>query len=94
MILTRSQRTLAGPAVVSGRGYWTGRTTRVEFRPAPVDTGLQFVRDDLDQDAGPIPVSVAFRQPATRRTVLANDSGAEVAMMAAARRSTRCSKGR
>ena len=83
----RLQRTLAQPATVEGRGYWTGITTKVEFRPAEVDTGLYFVRDDLVADGSrskqdaTVPVHVSHRQPATRRTVLANDHGVEVAMI-------------
>lgn len=79
----RLQRTLAGPARVEGRGYWTGREARVEFRPAAPGAGLYFVRDDqvgvLDDPL--TPVDVSRRQPATRRTVLRGDGGAEVAMI-------------
>lgn len=79
----RLQRTLAATATVEGRGYWTGREVRVEFRPAPIGSGVIFVRDDLvgELDDASIPVSVHKRQPATRRTVLRGDGGAEVAMI-------------
>ncbi|QDT68299.1 UDP-3-O-[3-hydroxymyristoyl] N-acetylglucosamine deacetylase [Planctomycetes bacterium MalM25] len=79
----RLQRTLAKPAVVEGRGYWTGRDVRVEFRPAPAGSGVCFVRDDLVGElVDPrTPMSVGYRQPATRRTVLRGDGGAEVAMI-------------
>lgn len=83
----RLQRTLVKPATVEGRGYWTGRETRVEFRPASVDSGIVFVRDDLATDSpaadleARVPAIVSRRQPATRRTVLANAAGAEVAMI-------------
>ena len=75
----RLQRTLARSAAVSGRGYWTGKEVRVEFRPAPVGAGVSFVRDDLK--SRPIAAVVGLRQPATRRTVLAGPEGAEVAMV-------------
>lgn len=79
----RLQRTLANRAQVDGRGYWTGREARVEFRPAPVDSGLYFVRDDQVGELNDprIDVSIALRQPATRRTVLRGAGGAEVAMI-------------
>ena len=42
------QHTLASNTVpIEGRGYWSGETVRVEFRPAEVNTGLTFVRSDL-----------------------------------------------
>ncbi len=79
----RLQRTLVRPAAVTGRGYWSGSATQVEFRPASPDSGLFFVRDDLatEKDSGPIIVNVARRQPASRRTVLANPAGDEVSMV-------------
>lgn len=79
----RLQRTLAGPARVEGRGYWTGREVGVEFRPAPVGSGVKFVRDDLvgELSDATVPVAVSRRQPATRRTVLRGAGGAEVAMI-------------
>lgn len=84
MSSTRSQRTIVRPVSVKGRGYWSGQEVRVEFRPAPVGTGLSFVRDDLHgagQAHASIPIHVGLRQSASRRTVLANSAGAEVAMI-------------
>lgn len=79
----RLQRTLVRPAAVEGRGYWTGKPVRVEFRPAPADAGITFVRDDLGEGAGPIRALASRRQPATRRTVLSGsgENAAEVAMI-------------
>ena len=48
MVPTRNQRTLAAPAAVEGIGYWSGRDVRVEFHPARVDTGIVFLRGDLE----------------------------------------------
>lgn len=87
MTQPRLQRTLAQKAIVEGRGYWTGLTTHVEFRPAEANTGITFVRDDLvhsgakTHEEATIQVHVSQRQPATRRTVLANQYGVEVAMI-------------
>lgn len=79
----RLQRTLARPARVVGRGYWTGSEVAVEFRPAPAGSGVTFVRDDLKKqlDDPRVPVSAALRQPTARRTVLRGPGGAEVAMI-------------
>ncbi len=38
-----NQRTLAGAVRFDGVGLHTGTAARIEIRPAPVDTGLQFV---------------------------------------------------
>lgn len=76
MIAPRSQITLSQRAQVTGRGYWTGKEISVEFRPAPINTGLVFVRDDLtasDGTAPRIPLTVAHQTAAQRRTVLSAD---------------------
>lgn len=64
-----SQRTLRTSAVVSGFGYWSGIDVRVEFRPAPIDTGIVFVRADVGSSAR-IPALAAHRVTASRRTNL------------------------
>ena len=35
------------PVMIKGVGYWSGRDVKVEFCPAPADTGIVFVRRDL-----------------------------------------------
>lgn len=47
MFPTRKQRTLAAPAEIKGVGYWSGRTIKILFRPAPPNTGIVFIRNDL-----------------------------------------------
>jgi UDP-3-O-acyl N-acetylglucosamine deacetylase len=42
------QRTIRRDAALEGVGLHTGRTVRVRFRPADADTGIRFVRTDLD----------------------------------------------
>ena len=44
---TRPQRTLARTVTVRGIGYLTGKDITVQMRPAPVNTGIVFVRTDL-----------------------------------------------
>jgi UDP-3-O-[3-hydroxymyristoyl] N-acetylglucosamine deacetylase len=75
----RQQRTLAKPCQVTGFGYWSGRDVNVEFRPAPVGTGLVFVRTDLPSPKR-IPASVQRRIEVPRRTTLAAD-GTSVEMV-------------
>ncbi len=45
---TRNQRTIVRPVAVQGIGYWSGRDVRIEFLPAEVDSGVVFVRSDLE----------------------------------------------
>ncbi|MHC4405276.1 MAG: UDP-3-O-acyl-N-acetylglucosamine deacetylase, partial [Planctomycetota bacterium] len=66
---TPSQRTIAGPAVVRGFGYWDGQDVCVEFRPATVDTGIVFVRKDLP-GCPRLRAHVAHRVERPRRTTL------------------------
>lgn len=42
-----NQKTIAKEFTLSGPGLHTGNHTRVTFRPAPENTGIIFVRDDL-----------------------------------------------
>jgi len=69
MYAPRQQRTVARPSVVGGFGYWTGRDVSVEFRPAPPDAGVTFVRRDLAGQPR-IRAVVANRVESPRRTVL------------------------
>lgn len=50
------QRTIKKPARIEGAGLHTGRTVHVEFKPAPPDSGISFLRTDL---AGSSPVHAA-----------------------------------
>lgn len=75
----RQQRTLARTASVEGFGYWSGKDVRVEFRPAPVDSGIVFVRSDLEKPAR-IKAVVANRVETPRRTTL-RSGGSSVEMV-------------
>jgi UDP-3-O-acyl N-acetylglucosamine deacetylase len=75
----RQQQTIAGTASVEGFGYWSGSDVRVEFRPAPPDSGITFVRRDLGPSAR-IAAVVANRIEAERRTTLGS-CGATVEMV-------------
>ncbi len=65
----RWQQTIARPAEVQGVGYVTGRHVRMRFRPAPVSTGVVFVRTDLGPHAC-IPACVEQVTGTARRTTL------------------------
>ena len=69
MSLVRPQRTIAASAVVEGVGYWSGQHVRVEFRPAAVDTGICFVRQDISPKAR-VAATVLARVEKSRRTNL------------------------
>jgi UDP-3-O-acyl N-acetylglucosamine deacetylase len=75
----RQQQTIAQPVSVKGVGYWSGRDVRVELRPASANTGVVFVRGDLD-----LPVHIAARIEnrieTPRRTTLTCD-GTSVEMV-------------
>ncbi|MBX7075580.1 MAG: UDP-3-O-acyl-N-acetylglucosamine deacetylase [Pirellulales bacterium] len=75
----RSQRTLSDSTRVEGFGFWSSRDVAVEFRPAPVNTGIVFVRGDL-QPARRIPATIAHRIETPRRTTL-TARGASVEMV-------------
>src|SRR5262245_1254011 len=75
----RKQRTIAHPTEVTGFGYWSGKNVKVEFRPAPVNAGIVFVREDLERPRR-MPVSVEHRIEVPRRTALAAD-GCQVEMV-------------
>ncbi len=79
MRLVRLQRTICRPVTVEGVGYWSGRRVRIEFRPAPVDSGITFVRDDLAAGAR-VPARAEFRAEVPRRTNL-NCQGVQVDMV-------------
>jgi len=66
----RNQQTLAQVAEFSGFGYWSSKDVRVELRPAPIDSGLHFVRSDLAPHIR-IAADARNRLEAPRRTTLA-----------------------
>ncbi len=74
MHVSRQQRTLAAPVAVEGFGLWSGRNIRVEFQPAGPDTGVVFVRRDLDPQAR-IKALVSNRIETPRRTTLKSQGG-------------------
>jgi UDP-3-O-[3-hydroxymyristoyl] N-acetylglucosamine deacetylase/3-hydroxyacyl-[acyl-carrier-protein] dehydratase len=73
-VTTPRQRTLKRPVSFEGVGLHTGQPCRVEFRPAPEDHGIRFVRLDLP-GAPEIPVGPQYARAdaeGMRRTILKN----------------------
>jgi UDP-3-O-[3-hydroxymyristoyl] N-acetylglucosamine deacetylase/3-hydroxyacyl-[acyl-carrier-protein] dehydratase len=69
------QRTIAKPVVFEGVGLHTGERGRVTFRPAPADSGVRFVRADLEGRPAVVvrPENAHFDPQAGRRTILQQD---------------------
>lgn len=63
-----SQKTIAGEAMLSGRGLFSGVEAHMRFQPAPVNHGVVFVRSDMDD--AEIPALVTHVIPRPRRTAL------------------------
>ena len=72
------QHTLAGPAVCAGIGVHTGRRVRIAIRPAPVDTGVVFVRSDVADHDNRIPVSAEAVTRTQLNTEVSNAAGVAV----------------
>jgi UDP-3-O-[3-hydroxymyristoyl] N-acetylglucosamine deacetylase len=79
MLSFRSQHTIAEPVSVTGFGYWSGQDIRVEFRPAAAESGLVFIRQDIDSHPR-IPAVVANRIETPLRTTLVSN-GVSVEMV-------------
>ncbi len=72
------QQTLQGPAIFAGVGVHTGAYTRVSVRPAPINSGIVFVRTDvLDRD-NRVPVSGEAVTKTQLGTVIENAAGVSV----------------
>src|SRR5262245_34656894 len=65
----RPQRTIGRPVEIEGIGFVTGAMVRLRFVPAPVDTGVVFVRTDLP-DSPTIPARIDAVTGVQRRTTL------------------------
>jgi len=78
MHAARQQVTIAGAESVFGFGYWSGQDVQVQFRPAPANHGLVFVREDLVPSVA-IPATIDQRREMPLRTTLqAGDAHVEM----------------
>jgi UDP-3-O-[3-hydroxymyristoyl] N-acetylglucosamine deacetylase/3-hydroxyacyl-[acyl-carrier-protein] dehydratase len=64
-----NQQTIASDASIEGVGLHTGKSTRVQFRPAPPGTGIRFHRMDLEGEPE-IPVGLEHVESTDRGTTL------------------------
>ncbi len=65
-----NQRTLSGRVAIEGKGLHTGVTSRVEILPAEENSGISFVRVDLE-DRVEIPALAEYVVETSRSTVIA-----------------------
>ena len=66
----RNQNTIAESVTLTGFGFWTGKDISIQFRPAPPNSGIVFVRSDLFGHPR-IPALVCNREEKPRQTSLA-----------------------
>ncbi len=69
------QRTTVAPAIIAGVGVHTGDRVRLAVRPAPVGTGIVFVRTDIKDRDNRIPVSGEAVVDARLNTMVENAAG-------------------
>ncbi|WP_372707072.1 UDP-3-O-acyl-N-acetylglucosamine deacetylase [Brevundimonas sp.] len=72
------QRTTVAPAIIAGVGVHTGDRVRLAVRPAPVGTGIVFVRTDIKDRNNRIPVSGEAVVDARLNTKIQNAAGASL----------------
>ena len=65
--MVRPQKTLRTAVELSGQGLHSGERVDVRILPAPLGTGIEFVRTDLP-DSPPIPASIRYHSEKDRRT--------------------------
>jgi len=73
------QHTISSPAVCAGIGVHTGARVRLYIRPAPVDSGIVFVRSDEKARDSCIPATADYVASTTLGTTLRNAAGVEIA---------------
>ncbi|NJC39871.1 UDP-3-O-[3-hydroxymyristoyl] N-acetylglucosamine deacetylase [Brevundimonas alba] len=69
------QKTTVAPAIIAGVGVHTGDRVRLAVRPAPVGTGIVFVRTDITDRDNRIPVSGEAVVDARLNTMIENGAG-------------------
>jgi len=66
-----AQRTISQARTIEGRSLFTGQNVRCTLKPAPPDTGVVFVRTDLDEPVR-IPARISAVTARPNRTALSN----------------------
>lgn len=75
------QQTIERVAVCAGIGVHSGDRARLVMKPAPVNTGIVFVRTDILDRDNRIPAIGDAVTDVTMNTTLSNDAGASVAVV-------------
>ncbi len=70
---------MAAPAIIAGVGVHTGQRVRLSIRPAAPDTGIVFVRTDVDDRDNRVPARGEAVVETRMETVIGNASGVTVA---------------
>ena len=65
----RDQNTITQSVSLTGFGFWTGEDVTIQFRPAPPNSGIVFIRNDLFGHPR-IPALVEYREEKPRQTSL------------------------
>lgn len=71
----RRQSTLHAPAVTASVGLHSGKHTRLVMRPAPVGSGLRFIRTDISDRDNVVPVRLDLVTGVRNCTTLSNAAG-------------------
>lgn len=66
------QKTIGQPAECSGTGMFTGESVRIKFKPAPLNSGINFVCVDMPHRPK-IPANVHFLSSTVKRVFLKRD---------------------
>lgn len=74
-----AQKTLLGTAECSGIGVHSGEKVTLRIKPAPVNSGIVFVRTDIENGAREIPARWDHVVDTRLCTVIGNQAGATVA---------------
>jgi len=74
----RRQSTLHAPAVTASVALHSGQHTRLIMRPAPIGSGLRFIRTDVEDRDNIIPVRPDFVTGVRNCTTLSNPAGVGV----------------
>ncbi|WP_119677842.1 UDP-3-O-acyl-N-acetylglucosamine deacetylase [Indioceanicola profundi] len=72
------QRTLKAPINCTGIGLHSGSRVRMTLRPAPVDTGIVFIRTDLPVERATVPARWDLVSDTRLCTVISNEGKAAV----------------
>ncbi|MEL6568240.1 MAG: UDP-3-O-acyl-N-acetylglucosamine deacetylase [Pseudomonadota bacterium] len=75
------QTTIGAAIMVAGVGVHSGERARLVLRPAAPDTGVVFVRTDVDAPDREIPARGDFVSEVTLGTTLSNEDGISVAVV-------------